>query len=204
LVSIRPAANAAADAGLLQVRGRVEFAHPLARSAIYRAAAADDRQRVHLALAEATDPHTDPDRRAWHFALAASGSDEGVAAELERCAGQAQRRGGLAAAAAFLTRATELTADSIRRAERALAAAQTQLNAGEIDAARGLSEQAGAVAVDELQRARLEQLRGQIDAAETPGHAAPIRLLRAAKRIESLDSRLARETTPRPGSSTPD
>ena len=103
------AAAPAVDAGLLRSARRVEFAHPLVRSATYRAAAADDRQRVHRALAEATDAEADPDRRAWHRARATPGPDEEVAAELERSAGRAQTRGGLAAAAAFLTRATELT-----------------------------------------------------------------------------------------------
>ena len=117
------AAAPAADAGLLQVRGRVEFAHPLVRSAAYRTATTTDRQRVHGALADATDAQTDPDRRAWHKARAAAGPDEDVAGELERSAGRAQARAGLAAAAAFLTRATELTPLPAARTRRALAAA---------------------------------------------------------------------------------
>jgi hypothetical protein len=114
------AASPAVDAGLLQVGGRVEFAHPLVRSAAYRSAAADDRYRVHRALAEATDAEADPDRRAWHLAQATPGPGEAVAAELERSAGRAQARGGVAAAAAFLQRAVALTVDPARRAERAL------------------------------------------------------------------------------------
>ena len=94
------AADPAVDAGLLKIGGRVEFAHPLVRSAAYRSAAAEDRHRVHRALAEATDPRTDPDRRAWHRARATPGPGEEVAAELERSAGRAQARGGVAAAAA--------------------------------------------------------------------------------------------------------
>src|SRR5215813_2225036 len=124
------AAGAAADAGLAEFGARVLFRHPLVRSAAYRPASAQEKQQVHGALAEATDPAIDPDRRAWHRAQAAPGPDEDVAAELERSAGRAQAHGGLAAAAAFLERATVLTPDPARRAGRALAAAQGKIQAG--------------------------------------------------------------------------
>jgi AAA ATPase domain len=92
---------AAPAAGLIEFGGRVRFCHPLARSAIYRAATPEERHRVHHALAEATDPGADPDYRAWHQAHAAPGLDEDAAAELERSVSRARARGGLAAAAAF-------------------------------------------------------------------------------------------------------
>jgi DNA-binding CsgD family transcriptional regulator len=171
---------------------RVRFRHPLARSAVYRSAAAPERQAVHLALAEATDRDVDPDRRAWHLAAAAPRPDEQVALELERSAGRAQARGGLAAAAAFLQRAVALTQDSARRADRGLAAAQASLHAGAFDAALGLVATTEAGPLDEAERARVDLLRAEITFASNRGSAAPALLVRAAKRIEPLDAKLAR------------
>ena len=146
------------------------------------------------ALAEATDPAVDPDRRAWHRAQAAPGPDEAVAAELELCAGRARRRGGLAAAAAFLERSAGLTLDPAHRAQRALAAAQAKLQAGASDAALFLLAMAQAGPLDELASARVDLLRGQIAFASGLSSDAPPLLLKAAKRLESLDLDLARET----------
>src|SRR5215212_1635774 len=187
------AATPAAEAGLLEVGARVQFRHPLVRSAAYRSASLPERQAVHRALAEVTDRKTDPDRRAWHRAHATPGPDEDVAAELERSAGRAQARGGLAAAAAFLQRSVALTQDPARRTDRALAAAQASLYVGAFDAALGLLAAAEAGAVDQLQRARVDLLRGQV-ASASAGTEAPAQLLKTAKRLERLDPELARET----------
>jgi DNA-binding CsgD family transcriptional regulator len=188
------AAAAAESDGLLTVGTRVTFRHPLVRSAIYRAATPAERRDAHRALAEATDPETDPDRRAWHRAQAAAEPDEDVACELERSAGRAQTRGGVAAAAAFLEHAATLTPDPARRARRALAAAQAKHQAGAPDAALGLVAAAEAGPLTEHERARAHLLRGQIAFASRRGIEAPVLLLEAARRLESLDVRLARDT----------
>ena len=189
------AAAPAQDVGLLEMGGRVEFAHPLVRSAAYRSAAADDLLRVHRALAEATMAGTDPDRRAWHRARATRGPDEEVAAELERSAGRAQARGGVAAAAAFLQRSVECTVDPARRARRALTAAEVSFQAGAFEAALGLlatAEDQGSGPLDEFQHARAELLRGHAAIAASYGNDAGPLLLQAARRLEPFDLELAR------------
>jgi DNA-binding CsgD family transcriptional regulator len=188
------AGKPAEEAGLIDLGIRVRFRHPLVRSAAYRAAHFRDRQEVHRALAEATDPETDPDRRAWHRARAASGPDESVADELERSADRAQARGGTAAAAAFLAHAAELTPDPEQRGRRALAAAQAKFDAADSDEALALLATAELTPLDELQRARLERLRAEIVFARTRGSEAPGLLIDAARRLEPLDAALARET----------
>jgi DNA-binding CsgD family transcriptional regulator len=180
--------------GLLSIGTRVTFRHPLVRSSVYRAASPEARQTAHRALADATDPEVDPDRRAWHLAQATPGFDEDVASELERSAGRAQARGGWAAAAAFLERAAVLTAEPSRRASRALAAAQAKHQAGAFDAALRLVAIAESGPLNKLQRAQGDLLRGQIAFALSRGSDAPPLLLKAAKRLEPLDQRLARET----------
>jgi DNA-binding CsgD family transcriptional regulator len=192
-LGVEPAArNVAGD--LVEFDGQVRFRHPLVRSAVYTAASPAERQRAHRALADATDPAVDPDRRAWHRAHATPGLDEDVAAELERSADRAQGRGGLAAAAAFLDRASELTPESGTRARRALAAAQIKQLAGAPDAAMRLLAAADAGPLDELDRARVELLRAEVTFSVTRGGDAPQLLLEAAKRLEPLDSALARDT----------
>ena len=173
---------------------RVRFRHPLLRSASYRAASVADRQAVHGALAEATDPETAPERRAWHRAQAAAGPDEEVAAELERSAGRAQARGGLAAAAAFLDCAVLLTTDPARRADRMLAAARASRDAGELHAALRLLVVLEAGRLDERQAAEVERLRGLIASDQRREGDAARLLLSAARRLEPHEPGLARET----------
>src|SRR5215831_21056113 len=188
------AALPAEASGLIEFGARVRFRHPLVRAAAYRAAPLADQRRVHRALAEVTDPDADPDRRAWHRAQAAAGLDEAVADDLERSADRARQRGGVAAAAAFLERATELTPDPARRAARALAAAQAKFQAGAFDSAIELANAAELDSPDELHAAQLTLLRGRILFVSRSASAGLPLLLEAAKRLEPLDARLARET----------
>jgi DNA-binding CsgD family transcriptional regulator len=187
------AAAPAQSAGLIDLAGRVRFRHPLVRSAVYRAATLPERERVHQALAEATDPSVDPDRRAWHRAHATTTPEEEIARELEQSAGRAADRGGIAAAAAFLERAAELTPDPERRGERALAAAQAKFDSGAPGAADRLLAVAETCPLDGLQRVRVARLRAELAFALRRGTDGPPLLLDAAKRLEPLDVASARE-----------
>ena len=188
------AAGPAVEAGLAEFGVRVRFRHPLVRSAAYRSAPADDLREIHAALAEVTDPASDPDRLTWHRAAATAAPDEGVATELERSAGRAQARGGLSAAAAFLERAMLLTPDPGRRADRAIAAAEAKHQAGAPDVAAELLVMAEAGPLEELARARISLLRGQMAFSAGNSSDTPRLLIDAARRFEALDTRLARET----------
>ena len=188
------AAHTVESEHLLALSPRVVFRHPLVRSAVYGSADLTERREVHRALADVTDPEVDPDRRAWHRAQAASTPDEDVAAELERSAGRAQARGGLAAVAAFLERAAALTPGSAQRAQRRLAAAGAKRDAGDLEGALELLVDIDAGASDELTPARVELLRGQIALEQRRGGEAGRLLLSAARRLERLDPELARET----------
>ncbi len=173
----------AEDAGLVEIGLHVRFRHPLVRLAAYRSATPSERRQAHEALAAATDPERDPDRRAWHRALGASGPDEGAAAQLERSASRAKARGGLAAAAAFLARAAELSPDPTQRGQRALTAARLKFDAAAPESAEYLLTIAAASPLEELDRARLKRLRAQIAlctalirAVQRAARASPSRL----------------------------
>jgi DNA-binding CsgD family transcriptional regulator len=187
-------AEAVEGAGLLDVGARVVFRHPLVRSAIYRAAGLKERRTIHRALAQATDPQIDPDRRAWHWAQTTSMPDEDIAAELERSAGRAQSRGGFAAVAAFLERAAALTPEPRRRSQRLLAAAAAKRDAGDLDGALGLLAAVEADVLDEPGPARMELMQAQIALAQRRGDDAGRLFLSAARLLEPFDAELARET----------
>ncbi|WP_433167077.1 helix-turn-helix transcriptional regulator [Kribbella sp. CA-247076] len=188
------AAEAAEAAGLIEFGAKVRFRHPLVRSATYRAATAADRRTVHRALAEATDPAVDPDRRAWHRAHGAAGPSEDIAEELVRSAERAQGRGGVAAGAAFLQQATELTPAADQRAIRALAAARATLEAGDFATALRLLLTAGEGPPDALKEAHIDLVQAQVALFSGRTAEAASLLVAAAHRFEPLDADLARDT----------
>ena len=188
------AAAPATEDGLVDFGTRVRFRHPLVRSAIYQSAPVQGKQSVHRALAEVTDPDSEPDRRAWHRAEATGGPDEDVSEELERSADRARARGGLAAAAAFLERATMLTLEPAQRSARALAAASAKVQAGAFDAAVNLLALAEGGPLSDFQRARADLIRAQLAFVTNRGSDAPPLLLKAAQRLEPIDGALCRTT----------
>lgn len=194
LLEVAPEAAEPAEAtGLITLQARVEFRHPLIRSAIYGGASPPDRRRVHAALAEATNPELDPDGRAWHLAAAALGPDEDVAAELERGALRARSRGRYASDAALLARSAELTPDATVRARRLLTAAQLHQVAGAPVIARALLEEATPALRHPLLRAQARRLDAALNSYTMPGEIPSV-LLSAAQALEALDARLARDT----------
>jgi DNA-binding CsgD family transcriptional regulator len=200
-LDLEPAVMAPAqDAGLIHVDTRVQFHHPLARSVAYRSATVEQRRAAHGALAAVTDPVVDPDRRAWHRALAAESVDEQVALDLESSADRARQRGGTASAAAFLTRAVELTPDPAQRSLRALAAAEAHREIASFDTARHLLATAELGPLTDLQRARLAQLRTRLAfaAARASGDAAALveavtQFTAVAQQLEEFDAAPATE-----------
>ena len=187
------AAGAAEAAGLIELRDGTRFRHPIVRSAVYRSAAPAERREVHRALADATDPAVDPNRRAWHQACAALHPDEAVATELEESAKRALTHGGVAAAAAFLEQSAALTPDPAHRVRRALDSAQFKVHAGAFDDASALLATARAAALDDAARARADLVRAGISFATDRGADALPLLLAAAERLQPHDAGLARD-----------
>ncbi|MGW0194411.1 ATP-binding protein [Nonomuraea sp. NPDC003201] len=192
-LDVTPASAEADATGLVEFGARIRFCHPLARSAVYRAADAVERRSAHEALAAVTDPITAPDRRAWHRAQASPGPDDGVADELERCATRAQGRGGVAAAAAFLERSVALSLDPERRIVRTLHAAQASFDAGASGKAASLLAILETTPLDEFQHADVDLLQGRIAFTRHGDGSGPMLMVRAAQRLASLDPDRARD-----------
>ncbi|HEY3669913.1 MAG TPA: LuxR C-terminal-related transcriptional regulator [Acidimicrobiia bacterium] len=187
------ATDEAVALGLLGFGTRVTFLQPQLRSLVYHDALPADRRAVHRALAGTTEPEQDVDRRAWHEGHAALGMDAPVADALERSATNAQVLGGFAAAAAFLERSALLTSHPDRRAQRALLAARAKFEAGSVEAASQLLTLVNETSLDQLEHARLQQLRAEV-VAQRRGSEAPPLLLDVARALEQLDVQLARDT----------
>ena len=190
----REAAESATDAGIAEFSTIVQFRHPLARSAAYRSGPAKERRAVHRALAEVTDPELHLERRAWHRAQAAQGPDDEVAAELERAADLALAHGCLAAAGAYLHRATNLTNDPAQRGGRALVAAQGKIRLGAFKEAAKLLALAESGPLTDMEKAQVDLVRAQLASMTTRGSDATPLLLAAAKRLENIDWKLSRAT----------
>ncbi|WP_445149953.1 AAA family ATPase [Baekduia sp. Peel2402] len=184
----------AEKADALVVGARVGFRHPLVRSAVYRSASPAERRRVHAALAQCTPVERDPDRRAWHRASATLLPDEAVAADLEASAERARTRGGVAAAAAFLERAAELTPAAAGRVQRLIAAAEAKHDAGAPAAALRLLDSTRDISLTPLQEALVGRLRARAQYALRRDRGGPRAFLLAAARLEPLDPALARDT----------
>lgn len=187
--------------GLIEFGPRMRFHHPLIRSAAYRAADLTERRAIHRALAECTDVATDPDRRAWHRAQAAAGPDDEVADDLEQSAARARSRGGIAAAAAFLQRATVLTVDPSLRSSRALAAALAKRDVADTAATYDLLAIAELDTTSPSRSAQAGRLRAQMEfvrsRAGDPGASrvadtAPL-LLEMGDRFETIDESVSQE-----------
>lgn len=187
------AAEPASAEGLAEFATRVRFRHTLVRSAVYRSASAEDRQEAHRALAAVTAEDSDPERRAWHRAQAAAGPDEDVAGALEWAAGLAVTRGCLAAAGAYLARATTLTPDPPQRSRRAVLAAEGKIRAGAFDTAAELLAVAEAGALGGVERARVDLVRAQLAFVTNRGNDATPLLLQAAAQFEPVDADLSRD-----------
>jgi len=178
--------------GLVSLRPRVSFRHPLVRSAVYSAASPADRRRVHRALASVCMGEPSRDMHAWHLGAGAADPDEAVAGELEASALRARRRGGYVAESSFLTRAAELSQETHRYIQRLLGAATAAASAGLQARARALLDRAMREPVDGLQTAYGRWLNGLFLMHEGSYGRAPQELLAAALAYEPQDRTQAR------------
>jgi DNA-binding CsgD family transcriptional regulator/tetratricopeptide (TPR) repeat protein len=171
----REAAQPAFEHGLLSLVGeRYRIAHPLVGSALRQAMPVATRQRAHAALARVLAAH--PDRAVWHRASAVSGRDEQIAAELEQAADNAQHRGAVASAAAWLERAAALSPDPQSQAARLLSAAELGFQLGRFSQVEQIKTQVAGVQLRPRDRSRLAWLEGVFHDGST-GEPAEVRHL---------------------------
>ena len=158
----------AEGAGLVTLNaGSVEFRHPLARSAVYAAGSAEERRDAHRALATAL-PDRDVDRRAWHLAAAAIGTDDSASAALEQAGIRSRNRSSYATAAAAFERSARLAADRERRARLLLEAAEAAWHAGLVDTPGALLDEARECTADPATGVAIDQLAGHVTIRRGP------------------------------------
>lgn len=186
------ALDAAEESGLLRVReGRIEFRHPLVRSALYHSAPLSRRQAVHRALAETLDGPAEADRRAWHRAAASIEPDPSVVDELRAAADRARRRSGFGTASVALERAAALASRDDERARLLIAAGEDAWLAGQGARARLLLERARRLTEEPIERADIERSLGLIELTHgVPADACRL-LLGAARSVAQLDDERA-------------
>ena len=165
---------------------RVEFRHPLARSAIYGDSPAERRRAVHRALAGAL-PDTDADRRAWHLALASFGPDDAASSALEQAGQRAYQRSAYEVSSRAFERAARLAPEEVRQDRLLYAAADAAWLGGLTDRATALLDEAGLHAPAPELAVSIEQLRGHIATRRGPVSEAQQILLTAAQRAAPID-----------------
>jgi DNA-binding CsgD family transcriptional regulator len=183
----------ARDSGLLVLRPKIVFRHPLIRSAVYSGASLSDKRRVHTALAEATTREADGDRWAWHMAASSIGPSEEVASALQETAERGHARGGHSAVCSTFSRAAELTPDTALRAIRYLKAAEAAIAAGDSSAAHRLLTLSDSGLTDPFLRALAQRLRGYVLRLGLSRDSSAV-LHEAARSLEPFDLSEARDT----------
>jgi DNA-binding CsgD family transcriptional regulator len=177
----------AETAALITVHdSRVQFRHPLARSAVYGDAPADRRRQFHRALASAL-PDSDADGRAWHLALACLGPDDAASSALEQAGQRAYQRSAYDVSSRAFERAARLAPDEARQGRLLNAAAGAAWLGGRADRAVALLDQAGRHDPAADLAIAIEHLRGQIAFRRGPITAAQQILLAAADRAAPTD-----------------
>ena len=191
----RRALDSPEQSGLVSVHGnRLEFRHPLVRSAVYEAATSSERRSAHRALAEAlAEAGEHADRRAWHLAASAVEPDEDVVRALDEAAERAEQRAGYLAAARAFARAAQLSPDRSARGRRLARSARAASIAGADDYAVVLAGEADPLVDDALVRAELELAVGVAEyRCGRPLDGLP-RLTHAAREVAALDASKAVE-----------
>ena len=155
-------------AGLVTIAAdRLDFCHPLARSAVYGAAATDRRRAAHAALADAL-PDAEADRRAWHLALAALGPDEAASSAMEQAAARARARSAYDVSSQAYERASGLAVGDSRRSCLLYDAADAAWLGGLATRAVELLEVARRLAPPSDVALSIEHLRGHIATRRGP------------------------------------